>query len=118
VNLIRDVLDKQLIDRRGGPIGRADGIVVEIRNGSAPRILYLETGPVTAARRISPRWGMFVARWIRRFSQQYTGAFRIPWSALRSTGKDVRLDIEAEQTPTATCEKWVREHIIARIPGA
>jgi hypothetical protein len=51
MDVVREVLDKQLVDRHHRPMGRADGIVVEIRNGQAPRVMYLETGPATTARR-------------------------------------------------------------------
>ena len=34
INLIRDVLDNQLVDRDGRRMGRVDGIVAELREGT------------------------------------------------------------------------------------
>jgi hypothetical protein len=118
MNLIRDVLDKQLLDRQRRPIGRADGIIMEIRDDQAPRLSWLETGPVTAARRVSPRLARWVAAFTQRSGPHVDGAFRIPWSAIHSTGKDVQVEIDAQETPTFAWEQWVRDRIIQRIPGA
>ncbi|MHC5935237.1 hypothetical protein [Nostoc sp.] len=41
--------------------------------------------------------------------------FRIPWSKVRDVGIDVEVDVEA--TPALAYEKWLRDRIIARIPG-
>ncbi len=37
LHLVRDVLDKQLVDREGRPFGKVDGIVLEVRDGAALR---------------------------------------------------------------------------------
>ena len=55
MDLVRDVLDKQLVDRHGTKMGRVDGIVVELRPGRPPEVIALETGPLTLARRIAGR---------------------------------------------------------------
>ncbi|WP_272913993.1 hypothetical protein [Nostoc punctiforme] len=37
---------------------------------------------------------------------------------MRDVGIDVEVEIEADATPALASEKWLREHIIGRIPGA
>ncbi|MBD1845553.1 hypothetical protein H6F89_19485 [Cyanobacteria bacterium FACHB-63] len=44
MNLVRDVLDNQIVDRNQTKMGKVDGIVFELRDGQPPRLLYLESG--------------------------------------------------------------------------
>src|ERR687886_565128 len=55
MDVIRDVLDKQLIDRNNQKMGKVDGIVMVLREGERPRIAYIEVGAVALARRLHPR---------------------------------------------------------------
>ncbi|AUB38217.1 hypothetical protein COO91_04182 [Nostoc flagelliforme CCNUN1] len=43
--------------------------------------------------------------------------FQIPWSKVRDVGIDVEVEVEPEATPALEYEKWLRDRIIARIPG-
>ena len=53
--MIRDVLDKQLVDRQQRKMGKVDGIVVELRDGKPPRLAYITVGATTLAQRLHPR---------------------------------------------------------------
>ena len=46
MNLIKDVLDNQLVDRKDRKIGKVDGIVVELRDGLPPRLLSTVRGAI------------------------------------------------------------------------
>jgi hypothetical protein len=109
VRLIRDVLDNQLVGRKKVKIGKADGIVIEIREGGPPKILSIEAGLLTKARRIHPA----VAAWIGRWSTPY----RIGWSQVRDVGIDIDVDIDAENTPLLKVEKRLRK-VVMRLPFA
>ena len=41
VDVIRDILDKQLVDREQQKMGKADGIIIELRAGKPPRLASL-----------------------------------------------------------------------------
>lgn len=119
VELVRDCLDKQLIDRNGRKMGRVDGIVMEFEKGERPpRVAFLEVGAVTGARRLNSR----LAKWVERISKRWkidrSDPFRIPWSKVVLSGIDVTVDVDAEETPALDWEKWLRRKIIGRIPGA
>jgi hypothetical protein len=43
---------------------------------------------------------------------------RIPWRYLREAGSALGLSVSAEELDAAWAERWVRERIIRRIPGA
>jgi sporulation protein YlmC with PRC-barrel domain len=118
MNLIRDVLDKQLVDRNGQPMGKVDGLVLELGDGGPPRVAYVEVGALTQARRLHPRLGKWVARLMKRWGVKSDESFRIPWSKIVVTGNDVTAGVEAEETPALSLELWLRKKVVGRIPGA
>ncbi len=46
-HLVADFLDEQLVDRKGEPAGRVDGIVIELREDRPPRVVCVEASPIT-----------------------------------------------------------------------
>ncbi|MBN3881705.1 MAG: hypothetical protein V7K64_22805 [Nostoc sp.] len=117
MNIIRDVLDNQLVDRNQHKMGKVDGIVMELQDGQPPRLAYIEVGVTTLAKRLNPRLARLVAAIASKWGAKQSEPFRIPWSKVRDVGIDVEVDIEAEATPALAYEKWLRDRIIARIPG-
>lgn len=117
MDLIRDVLDNQLVDRNQRKMGKVDGIVVELRENQPPRLVCIETGATTLARRLHPRIERWIARLEGLWGARQSQPLRIPWSKVRDVGIDVEVDLVAEQTPALAYEQWLREHIVQRIPG-
>jgi hypothetical protein len=115
MDLIRDCLDKTLVDRNGRPMGRVDGIILVLEPGRQIRVAYIELGVNTLAHRISTRLGKLVSRINKR---PLADRYRIPWGKLRVGVNKVTADVEAESTPALTIELWLRKKIISRIPGA
>jgi len=118
VDLVRDVLDKQLLDRNRKKMNKVDGIVLEVDDHQPPRLAYLEVGGLTLARRLHPRLGKWVAARREKTNSIQTEAFRIPWAHVRGIGVDIEVDLDAEHTPVFAWEQWLREKIIRRIPGS
>jgi sporulation protein YlmC with PRC-barrel domain len=117
IDLIRDVLDNQIVDRNQRKMGKVDGIVIELRDGQPPKLTHIETGATALARRLHPRLAQLVSAWQSKWGAKRQEAFRISWSAVRDVGIDVAVDLDAEQTPALAYELWLREHLIQRIPG-
>ena len=117
MDVICEVLDNQLVDRNERKIGKVDGIVIELREDKPPRIAYIETGASVLARRLHPRLGRMVERLGRKWGVRRGEPFRIAWTKVRDVGIDVKVDLEAKGTPLVAWEDWLRENIIARIPG-
>jgi len=118
IDLIRDVLDKLLVDRHQLPLGRVDGIVLVVTSDkSQPRVAQLETGMLTRMRRLSP----FVARRLQhlthRLGFRWKRPVRLPWSAVQSLSRELQLDLSGENSRLLSNERWVCRHIIKRIPG-
>ncbi|BAY98688.1 hypothetical protein NIES37_26400 [Tolypothrix tenuis PCC 7101] len=117
MDIIRDVLDNQLVDHNQRKMGKVDGIVMELRDGEAPRLTYIEVGVTTLARRLHPNLADWVAAIATKWGAKHSQPFRIPFSKVRDVGIDVEVDLEAEATPALAYEKWLRDRIIQRIPG-
>ena len=117
MDVVRDVLDKQLRDGHGTPIGRVDGIVIEVAAEGPPRLVALEVGTLTLARRLPGGLARRIERWVRR-----TGAsaepFRIAWTAVRNVGIDVEVAVDAESTPAGRRERWIADRVLRWIPGS
>ena len=116
LDLIKDVLDNQLVDLHGRRMGKADGIIIELRKDKPPQLAYIEVGGPTLAARLHPRLG----KWARGLAKRFgPGAetYRIPWSKLKSVGIDIVVLVDAEKTPVLAFEQWLREHVVSRIPG-
>jgi hypothetical protein len=52
VDLVRDVLDKQVFGPEDRPLGRVDGIVAELGEDGSPRLVAIELGGTTLAARL------------------------------------------------------------------
>jgi len=116
VLLVRNLLDNQLIDAANQNAGKVDGIVLELSAGEAPRVRYVEVGPVTLARRLNRRFGNWVARLDKRLREGRGAPIRIPISRVTLDEPSLHVDIVAEKTPIMALELWLRRVIVSRIP--
>jgi hypothetical protein len=117
MRLIDEVLDEQIHDADGIPIGRADGIVLEIRDGRPPRLSAIEVGPITLLRRFSERLAARYARLDRYFGPGRGVPFRIPFSRIAVKATRLQADLRRDETPIMAVEDWICAHIVAYLPG-
>ncbi len=118
MDLIRECLDNEVFDRNGERLARVDGIVIAIEDDGQPRVIAIEIGTITQARRVHRRVGRWAERCVRRWGKAGEDPYRIPWRMLTRTGDDYKADVEAAKTPARAWENWLREHVIGRIWGA
>ncbi|MBB3659194.1 sporulation protein YlmC with PRC-barrel domain [Rhizobium sp. BK650] len=118
MNLVRDVLDKQVVDREQHRVGKVDGIVLRLSDPDAPKVAFIEMGSLTLSRRLG-RWPYRWMLWIRKTTGAKNPArvFRVPWSSVIDVGVDVEVDVDRRQTPLERSQDWLRRHVINRIPG-
>jgi sporulation protein YlmC with PRC-barrel domain len=112
------LLDQQVTDRKGELMGKVDGVIVELRKATPPRLAALLIGGGTAAERVHPGWARWLRRWRRGWGPQDDEPLEVPWSKVLKIGVDVKVDLEAERTSALAWEHWIRDRIINRIPGA
>jgi hypothetical protein len=118
LDLVRDVLDQQLVDRDETKMGRVDGVVLAIDGGGQPYVDHLELGFAVLARRIHPRLELWLSRLRERWSVRRSARQIVPWDAvLDHNQKHIQLDVEALQTPAFDWERAMRR-FIRRLPGA
>ncbi|UCI10523.1 hypothetical protein [Mesorhizobium sp. B1-1-8] len=119
MQLLRDILDKQVVDRENVKVGKVDGLVAELRPGKPPRVIAIELGSIALARRLGPRPGRWTARLAARLSgKRQARPHRIAWNKLRDIGVDIEFDIDVRRTRIFAWQDWLREHVVGRIPGA
>ena len=112
----REVLDQQLVDRTGVNMGKVDGVVLELREDLPPRVAAVLTGGHLLARRLHPRLESWMRRLTRGWGPGSHDPIRINWSQVKKIGVDVKVDFEAARA--IPWEHWIRDRITGRIPGA
>ncbi|TPM90581.1 hypothetical protein [Mesorhizobium sp. B2-1-3A] len=119
MKLLRDLLDKQVVDREQVKIGKVDGLVAELRPDKPPRIVAIELGSIALARRLGSRPGRRMARLAASMGgKQYGEPHRIAWHKVKDIGIDIEFDIDVRETSIFAWQDWLRDHVIGRIPGA
>ena len=117
LDLVRDVLDKQVVDVEKTRMGRVDGLLLELRPGQPPRVKALEMGSVTLAGRVGPRTTRLVEA-LRRFSVRRTARFQVPWEKVLDVDREhLRVDLDQKETPAFDWERWLRRHFVRKVPG-
>jgi sporulation protein YlmC with PRC-barrel domain len=117
VDIVRDLLDKQVLDRNGRELGRVDSVILERRQDGSARVSAIEIGLVTFGQRLSPFLGR-CARAIETILGVDSGRpVRIPFAKIISLEKDVKVDLAATDTPVTAIEQRART-IVSSIPGA
>ena len=117
MKIVRDVLDKRILDPNKCPLGRVDGIVIELPRGRQPRVVRLEIGgPILAARVAG--WLVKPVEWLAtHLGPRRRQAVPIAWKDVKRMGRDLHLSIQADDTEALAWEHWLAERVIGRIPG-
>ena len=117
MDLVRDLLDAQVVDRHGRELGRVDGIVLDVRPDAPPRVACLEVGPAVLAARISP----LLARWVEALEHGLGIDAGRPWriglNDVLDIGDHVKVDAAFAGTPAASLELRLRKWI-GSLPGS
>ena len=114
MNLVRDVLDKQVLDRNQKKLGKVDGLVLVVGKGP-PRLACIEMGPVVLGNRLGRGFGRLVARLCGWVGGKEAGEpFRIPWNQVKDVGLDVGVNLALEETPLDDWQEWLRKKVLRR----
>ena len=106
------LLDRQLLDHDGDPVGIVDDLEIDgIELGKAiapgsppPRVTAILSGHVVMTR-------------ILGGAPPRSLLHEIPWKLVSSVGVTVGLTSTETRFDTNWVERWLRDHIVARIPG-
>ena len=114
------LLDNQLLDADGVPIGRVDDLELKVLARGAPRVEAILTGSQALGERIGGRPGRAMAAISSRFRTPSAteGPTRIDPKLIEGPGPLVRLREPLEElTEVASLERWLSENVIEGLPG-
>ncbi|MBB3593114.1 hypothetical protein FHX08_003458 [Rhizobium sp. BK529] len=111
MHLVRDVLDKQLVDQAEVRVGRADGIILHLNEHGQPKVVAIELGWSTLARRLLKGVGL------RTLARDRGRGYRIAWSHVADVGVDITIDVDRQELPLERWQQWLRRRILGWIPG-
>ncbi|PWU44403.1 hypothetical protein DLJ46_26250 [Micromonospora globispora] len=114
-----DLLDRQILDRDGEPVGKVDDVELALDTDGTPYVAALLTGQQALGDRIGGGLGRWIADIARRLApDRDRGPIRIPYVLVAELTSAVNLSVRREVLPDPPLETWLRDHLIARIPGA
>jgi hypothetical protein len=118
---VLELLDRQLVDRDGHLVGKVDDIEFDVDDvpGALPRVSALLTGLGALASHIGGSTGKALAASERRLAQRRDRhPSRVEIGVVREIASAIALDADREELDTNRAERWAREVIIDKIPGA
>ena len=119
MDLVRDLLDTQLVDANKRKIGRVDGVLIEVRDGAPPIVTAMEVGPLTLFRRLNPRF----SRWLRALAVRWLPvslrSVQLPLTLFQDVGEDIQLRVDATADRSQLrLEKWLSRRVVEPLPGS
>jgi hypothetical protein len=118
---VLELLDRQLVDRNGRLVGKVDDVELEIDDApdALPRVTALCSGLGALANHLGGDTGRALAAAERRLTaRRDRQAGRVDMAVVREIGSAVELDADREELDTNRAERWTRDVIIDKIPGA
>ncbi|MEU4217920.1 hypothetical protein [Actinoplanes sp. NPDC026623] len=114
-----DLLDRQILDAGGEPVGKVDDVELDRGPGGNLYVAALLVGPKALGERIGGRLGRWIEGAARRLSHDYEqDPIRIPFDLVAGIDSAVHLSVRRELLPDPALEAWLRDNLIGRIPGA
>ena len=117
MQLVRDLLDKGVVDRNGREMGRVDRVVVERGSGPPPRVVAIEIGPSALAERLGRSLGRWIMGLLHGLDVDEGQPLRVHVSQILGVTDRVKVELAFGETPAASLEHKLRG-LIKRIPGA
>lgn len=111
LELMRDVLDHEIVDVDGVSCGMVDDIEFEQAVGRVPVVAVLVVGPRAWSARTPALFSWLVRRVVR------APVVRVPWSAVEHVAETVRLRVTAQSLGLGKTDRRVGRWL-SRIPGA
>jgi sporulation protein YlmC with PRC-barrel domain len=117
IHLIRDLLDKEVVDRHGREMGRVDSIVIEVRPNTPPQVTAIAIGPAVLAYRVRPLLGRLVSGVEHALGVAEGRPLRIPFGDILGIHSHVKVDRAFGETAAATVEQRLRTWV-GTLPGS
>ena len=113
------LLDRQLVDRDGRLAGKVDDLELTRRDDGTLVVTAILTGPGALGPRLPGVLGRAtVAIWRRLHGDADPGPGRIPFERVTAIDSAVTLATSRREVPAYALERWAREQIVEKLPGA
>ena len=117
MHLVRDLLDKAVVDRNGRKMGRVDRIVLERGDGSPSRVVAFEVGPSALATRLGSTLGGWTTGLLYGLGIEPGQPLRVHVGQILGVTDTVKVDLTFGETPAANLENKLRR-LVRHLPGA
>ena len=115
----RQLLDRQIVDADGRLAGKVDDLELTRRDDGTLVVTAILTGPGALGPRLPGLFGRAtVAIWRRLHGDADPGPGRIPFERVTAIDSAVTLATSRRDVPTYALERWAREQIVEKLPGA
>jgi hypothetical protein len=113
------LLDRQILDADSMLAGKVDDLEFEQSNKGYPYVTTILSGLGA----LGPRLGGRLGRWFtavhrRLHPDPEPGPARISFGVVKRIDNHVELTVRREDLENQELEAWVRDHVIAHVPGA
>jgi hypothetical protein len=113
------LLDRQLVDPDGRMCGKVDDLELRLTPDRVPEVVAILTGPGAWAPRtpgLLARWTEAV--WRRLHPSPEPGPRRIAIDLVTDIDNAVHLSVSRGEVAGDGPERWTRDHLIGKLPGA
>jgi hypothetical protein len=117
MDVVRDVLDKSVVDRNGREMGRVDGILVDGQPNQPIRLAAILIGPAALGDRLHPALGRLARRVEKRFGLAQNRPAQIEFADVDDIETKVRVRLTIGDTAVDAVERCLRAWV-GRLPGA
>jgi sporulation protein YlmC with PRC-barrel domain len=113
------LLDRQIVDVEGRMAGKVDDLELAYATepGAPPSVVAILAGPGALSHRLGGRLGLWLDSAQRRLADDPAPA-QISFGVVKRIGNHLELSVARDELGVMRFERWVRDRIIARIPGA
>jgi len=112
-----ELMDRQILDHDGRMIGKVDDVELEQRDDDRLYVTALLSGPGALGPRFGGALGTIVTSTWSRLSGR-TEPARVEWSEVASVETVIRLAVGRTTVALDGFETWMRDRVIAAIPGS
>ncbi|SBT65796.1 hypothetical protein GA0070622_2808 [Micromonospora sediminicola] len=113
-----DLLDRQIVDCDGIPVGKVDDVELRRRPDGTLIISALLTGQQALGARFGGTLGRWIAATAARLDMHRRGPRRIGYNLVERVASAVHLTVRRDLLPEPALESWLNDHLVGRIPGA
>jgi sporulation protein YlmC with PRC-barrel domain len=111
------LLDRQVIDLDGNFVCKVDDLELDLDSDGLPYVTAIVVGPRALGPRIGGRLGVWFGAIAGRLAQTEAPP-TVDFRNVVDIGHDIRVSAKRAELGVDPLERWVDDHIIARVPGS